>query len=242
MSENLAQMVKENKMNFSTAELDTPNSDIVVEAEAVEVVEKHTIEISSLSDWFTNNVETFPNLRKPTVSISGVDPNEQLIVVLVDKDTVSGNEKNKLTVFDNATEIPVLNIPPLDMQIFNNNSFRIIYDIGEGIFIKTYNLKKTMASVFCYDVDDLLIPYAIQKCKKSDSEIDMIYGNQQSAREKLSLNLDVENFHLKYKQSAKVTDLTTNLDAVKWLIERQGSIEDVNHHLQIDTVIIDMLS
>ena len=43
-------------------------------------------------------------------------------------------------------------------------------------------------------------------------------------------------------QSSKAEGLQTNLDAVKWLIDRQSTISDINHHLQIDNAIIDTLT
>ena len=47
----------------------------------------------------------------------------------------------------------------------------------------------------------------------------------------------------RYKQSAKaVKDLTTIQDVVNWLIERQASVTDINHHLQIDGVLINILT
>ncbi len=243
MSENLSQMVKEGQVQesvFSATDLDIPDLESTTTEEQTEEQSNDKIGIVSLSDWFDGNVDNFPNLRKPTVSIQGVDPNEQLIVIVVNTNN-EGEEKCKMVVFDDAHVVPVLNLPAIDMQIYNNG-FRIIYDLGNGVFIKSYGVRKGLITVFCNDIDDLLIPYEVSRVKKSDTEITILPADSTIPRVKLAETLDFEALQLRYKQSAKSENLTTKLDAVKWLIEKQGSIEDINHHLQIDNVIIDTLS
>jgi hypothetical protein len=52
----------------------------------------------------------------------------------------------------------------------------------------------------------------------------------------------LEDLQLLYKQSAKCLDkFTTNNSVVEWLIDRQKDIFDINHHLQIDDVIMNIL-
>ena len=243
MNDNLSQMVKETPVNenvFSEADLDIPDIENTIQvATSMEEQTSNSIEITSLSEWFDSNVDNFPNLRKPTVSIQGVDSNEQLIVIVVSTDN-NGAEKCKLLVFDDANIIPVLNLPAMDMQAYSNG-FRIVYDLGNGIFIKSYGVRKGLISVFCHDVNDLLIPYAVSRSKKNDEYIEIISPDIAAPEAKLAEALDQESLQLRYKQSNKAEGLNTNLDAVKWLIEKQSDIEDINHHLQIDNVIIDSL-
>ena len=60
---------------------------------------------------------------------------------------------------------------------------------------------------------------------------------------KLQQQLDKEALVLLYKQSKKeAKDLSTNYDAVKWLQNRQNLVRDLYHHLQIENVIIELLS
>jgi len=241
MSENLSQMVKDGQVNervFSTTDLDIPKDSPTINQ--TEEVDDSIIEITSLSEWFEGNVDNFPNLRKPTVSIQGIDPNEQLIVIVVGTNN-EGEEKCKLVVFDDANTIPVINLPAIDMRVYNNG-FRIIYDLGNGVYMKSYGVRKGLITIVCYDYEDLLIPLDVSRVKKSDSEIDKPVIDATVSRANLSNDLDHESLQLRYKQSVKAEGLHTNLEAVKWLIERQGDIEDINHHLQIDNVIIDTLS
>ena len=247
MNENLSQLVKEtpgiDPVVFSEEELDLPiDVEKAEELSADDQTDSYIIQISSLTDWFDANVENFPNIRKPTVSIQGVDPVEQLIVTVqvIDEDTTEEGDKRKLVVFDDSHLIPVLDLPAMDMQVYNNG-FRIIYDFGQGIFIKSYGIRTGLISVFCNDINDKLIPYAIIKTKKSDIDVEVPRRDANEVGQKLIQPLDLEALQLRYKQSSKAEELITNQQAIDWLIERQSSIGDINHHLQIDNVIIETL-
>ena len=237
MNESLTQMVKdtptdETPVTFNEEELSTPT-----ETEEVPT-EENIIKITSLTEWFDSSVENFPNIRKPTVSIQGIDASEQLIVTIA----VPGSEdKRKLYVFNDAHITPVLDLPAMDMQIYNNG-FRIIYEYGDGIFIKSYGIRTGLISVFCNDIQDLLVPYVIVRSKKNSEQIEVLFNDVNTVTEKIMQPLDFEALQIRYKQSSKAEGLQTNLDAVKWLIDRQSTISDINHHLQIDNAIIDTLT
>jgi len=239
MSENLSQMVKngvtEEPVVFSEADLDIPPETEEVQAEAVDPT---IIEISCLADWFDENVANFPNIRKPTMALTNVDANEQLLVTIPVEE--GNDDKRRMVVFDDAHLLPILNKPAMDMQIYSNG-FRIIYDLGNGIFVKSYGVRTGLISTFCNDVDDALIPYGIVRAKKKDTSISIITRDPADVRHKLSEALDIEALQLRYKQSSKAESLESNQDAINWLLERQATIEDINHHLQIDNVIIDTL-
>lgn len=244
MSENLSQMVKngptEEPVVFSDEDLDIPE-ETTEESQAATEQDSNVIEIARLSDWFDGNVANFPSIRKPTITITGVDPNEQLLVTVPTPSEEEGIEKRKIVIFDDANLLPVLNIPAMDMQIYNNG-FRIVYDLGDGIFVKSYGVRTGLISVFCNDIDDLLVPYGIIRAKKKDESIDVIRRDPAEVRGRLNGVLDIEALQLRYKQSSKAEGLRTNQDAVQWLLDRQATIEDINHHLQIDNVIIDTLA
>ena len=239
MKESLPDLIKsgatEEPITFNEESLNIPNVETVPE----EVESVSSIIITSLGTWFDENVNNFPNIRKPTVSIQGVDANQQLIMtVLVSLE--GGEEKRKLIVYDDAHIQPVLDLPSIDMQIYNNG-FRIVSACGNGMFIKSYGVRKGLISVFCYDIDDQVIPYGVVRAKKRDTEIDIIVRDLEDMKRRLSEPLDFEALQLRYKQSSKAEGLRTNKDAIDWLLERQGSIEDVHHHLQIDNVIINTI-
>ena len=242
MSENLSQMVKngttEDPVVFSEKDLNVPPEIEPIKTEAP--VDPSLIEISCLSDWFAENVGNFPNIRKPTIAITNVDPAEQLLITIPIGGTEGGEEKRRMIVFNDAHLLPVLNKPAIDMQVYNNG-FRIVYHIGPSIFVKSYGVRTGLISVFCNDIDDVLVPYGIVRAKKKDENISIIERDPSEVRHKLNEAIDIEALQLRYKQSSKAEGLVSNNDAVKWLLERQATIEDINHHLQIDNVIIDTL-
>lgn len=243
MQDNLSDMVKggvtEEPITFHEETLDVPETE-TQPATSEETAVVSSIMITSLGSWFDENVNNFPNIRKPTVSIQGVDADQQLIMTIL-VSTKDGVEKRKLIVYDDAHIQPILDLPAIDMQIYNNG-FRIVYDLGNGVFIKSYGIRKGLISVFCNDIDNQLIPYGVIRAKKQDTEIDVMASrNLEDIKRQLSEPLDFEALQLRYKQSSKTEGFRTNKEAIDWLLERQGYIEDIHHHLQIDNVIIDTL-
>jgi hypothetical protein len=242
MYENLSEMVKngipEESVTFNEESLDIPVNEVAAPQEETAVV--NSIMVTYLADWFDQNINNFQNIKRPRVTIQGVDANQQLIITVL-LSIEAGEEKRKLIIYDDAHLQPVLNLPAIDMQTYNNNTFRIIYDLNNGIFIKSYGVRKGLISVFCNDIDDKLIPYAVSRTTKRDTELDIITRDPNEMRVKLAAPLDFEALQLRYKQSSKMEGFTTNKDAIDWLLERQGTIEDIHHHLQIDNVIIDTL-
>lgn len=261
--ENLSELVKDSDtsgMVFSEEDLDFPIEDTTqqaqeetVEAAATEEEEvqaqETTIHVTNLSDWFESNCDTFENINQVKVSIRGVDPKETLIITIPDgsgdKDE-SGNEKRLLKVFENANVIPVLNLAGVYMDVYNNNTFKVEYAWSPENYIKTYGIKGGLICVGCLLVDGNLIPYNVSpRVKKTDKtfEISLPTDTVEGIQAKMEETVDMEALQLLYKQISKASsDLTTKGDAIKWLLERQKTVTDINHHLQIDNVIINILN
>lgn len=253
MNENLSQLVQneilEAPPSFSEDDLILPQEEIVKVADIIEDViaepQARTVAITTLANWFEDNCANFENINQVKVLIRGIDPEKTIIMAVKDgsgeKDS-DGNDKRMLRVFQDADELPVLNLPAISMDIFNNG-FRIIYSLDDNIFIKTYGLKTGLISVFCYLANDVLVPYAITRSKKKETELQIVESpNQLFLQTKMVENIDKEALQLLYKQSSKAIDkITTKLTAITWLVERQSTVTDINHHLQIDSVIIDLL-
>lgn len=252
MNENLSQMVQDTTppegVIFSETDLDLP----VEQASTVEMPEAQVeaeapgsavISITSLADWFEGNTSALDNINQVKVAIRGVDAENTLIMAVKDgsdEKDADGNDKRTLRVFDNADNIPVLNLVPVSMDVYNNG-FRIVYQ-QDGIFIKTYGVRTGLICTLCSQVSGKLIPYAVVRVKKKDSELEIPSIQPTVTAEKLAAAADLETLQLLYKQSAKsIDELTTNQSVVDWLIERQDSVTDINHHLQIDNVLIDLL-
>ena len=231
--ESLSDMVKQGNTEQTVPEIEVESTK--------EVLPIQTVSVTDLSTWFTKHHSVFSNIRKPTVSIRGVDPNKQLIItVSSDED----EENRKLVVLDDTDVTPVLDLKPVEMAIFRNG-FKIVYDNINDVVIKGYSTRTGFISTLCFRIEDVVVPFQIVKAHKSDAAItfEIDQKHKEQIRVKLQQKLDKEALVLLYKQSKKeVKDLDTNYDAVKWLQNRQNSVRDLYHHLQIENVIIELIS
>jgi hypothetical protein len=196
-----------------------------------------------LNEWFEENCSNFDNINQVKVSIRGIDPQENLIVAVQNEEgetNEAGEIKRKLRIFDNANIQPVLNLHGISMQVYNNG-FRSICEFQDNIYVKCYGIRTSLIAVFCNNIRGVLIPYNITKIKRGETSIDVPRRLPAEVEAKLSEQVKLEDLQLRYKQASKVEGLTTNLDAVEWLISRQEEVKDINHHLQLDNVIIETL-
>ena len=251
MEENLSQMVREttpadDAVVFSEEQLDLPTTeDEAAAAEEVTAEVANVIGITSLSSWFEANCESFDNINQVKVAIRGVNADQTLIMAVKDLDgeqDAEGNDKRSLRVFENADVHPVLNIPGASMDVYNNG-FRVIYELEDNVYLKCYGVRTGLISVFCNNIDGKLIPYATTRVKKKDTELELVTRDPAEVTAKMLLDADLEALQLLYKQSAKaIEELSTVQTVVDWMLERQAEVTDINHHLQIDGVLIDILA
>lgn len=255
MNENLSQMVKdtpapEQGVVFSENDLDLPVEEVTtIELPAVEIPNESTVTppnavpITTLSTWFENNCNGIENINQVKVAIRGVDGNKTLIMAVNNEDEekdANGNEKRTLRVFDNADTTPVLNLLPISMNVYNNG-FKIVYQ-QNNTFIKTYGVRTGLICTLCNNIDGKMVPYKIVRVKKKDVELEIPVNQAIVTPEKLAAPADLESLQLLYKQISKAIEtLSTNQSVLDWLLERQNSVTDINHHLQIDDVIINIL-
>jgi len=247
MNQNLSEMIREEDQQpvFEETTLDLPTEEATPEEEPVAAEEPQTEEIPivPLNTWFEANSSAFGNVNQVKAVIRGVDPSKTLIMAVLDgQGEVDGHPSRDLQLFKNADVQPVLGIPANDMQIYNNG-FRLIHPYNDNIAIKCYGVRTGLICVFCNLINGEMIPYHVSKIKKKDESIEVVRKPVEEVNEKLSQQADLEALQLLYKQSSKaVENMTTNQTAVSWLINRQNEVTDINHHLQIDNVIIDILS
>ncbi len=244
MTENLNEMVEDTQA-FSPEDLVLPDES--ADEAPTEVVEEAsgvpTINIASLSEWFEANNEAFDNINEVKVAIRGIDSAKTLIMAVKDGSASvddEGNEVRNLRTFENADLFPVLNIPACKMDVYNKG-FQIQYDYNEDTSIKCYGIKQGLIVVFCNKVGDQLIPYNVSRLTRKDTELGVVAYEGADLQAKLAETANLENLEILYKQSSKAEDLTTNQTVVNWLLARQSGIMDINHLLQIDNAIINIL-
>jgi len=247
---NLSDMIRQDEAPvFETSNLDLPEeteaaAEAVTEEEAVaEEPQVEAIAIAPLNTWFEANSAAFQNVNRVQVEIRGVDSAKTLIMAVLDgQDEINGNPSRDLQVFKNADIQPVLDLASTDMQIYNNG-FRLVSPYADNIVVKSYGVRTGLICVFCNQIAAQAIPYQVVKVKRKDEAVEVARSDPAAVAIKLTQGADLEALQLLYKQSSKaVEEMTTNQTAVDWLLARQSEVTDINHHLQIDNVIINILS
>jgi len=260
MTENLADMIRKSddlKQKEEGTDLDinnelppAPSTKESTKKEGADAPEQiqSIIKMELLCDWFDKHHNVFENINHVKVSIRGIDPKETIIFSVLHPEggkDEEGSLKRKLRIWDGANTFHVPELNPLAMEIYNNG-FQIAYDIGDDTIMKCYAVRTGLNIVYCKVVDGLALPYSREKIKKSDDEFNAIYLSDErlvNLRSKLPINADLEGLQIQYKQVHKHLDgLVTNQDAVQWILERQAEVMDVNHHLQLENIMIWLLS
>lgn len=250
MNDNLTEMVKEGLDDkkaplFTEEGLDLPNRSVETPAEAQPEQEQvPVIGTTSLMTWFEKNKQNFGEIKHVKLQVTGVDSKEDLILTIPHESGEvlgDGTQKRRIIKLENANLQPVLDLPGVDMKIYNNG-FQVICQYKGNVFVKCYGVKTGLIVTFCNKIAERLIPYVKTKMKKSESGVEVQDMNPNQVLENMSKDLDKEELQILYKQSSKVIDtLESNHDAVNWLLDRQESITDINHHIQVDDVIIRLL-
>lgn len=198
------------------------------------------IEITNLSTWFRENVQNFNNIFRVDARLRGVDSNKNLIMTVKDQNDPTGETRFPY-VFRDADRTPVLNLPGSEMFIYQNNTFQINYDFSDQVFVKTYNLRTGIGIVFCLreSQNNHPVPVYIDRYKKVKTEsIPVPDITNIPIEERLNETVDIETVIIKYKQIQKFKDdINTNRDLLNFFIERQSKIQDINHLIQIDSIL-----
>ena len=266
MNDNLLQMVEEADQHSSSVPTET---DLPAEQESTdqtddqqdsqpeeavqtqpqtqpETTQHFEISTTPFPDWFSQNHQNFTNVGHVRLSIVGVRPERNFIFKIPDPkggQLDDGGQEMILCLFMDAHKIPVLDLPGSSINVYHNSTFKIVYDLGSGKFLKCYGVKTGLIVIFCANIGNKLIPYDMVKVKKKDRGLNTVEPNLTQIQQRLNQNVDRESLLLQYNQVNKsIDDITTIQSAVDWLLERTDSILDVNHLLQIDKVIINLLS
>jgi hypothetical protein len=256
MTENLADMIKK---SMSTGEPEKKEEIKIVSPEPRtkpdpkpnQVIKKDTkeekadtIPVTNLIDWFTMYHKSLPDVNHVQAKIRGVDPKETLIFTLPHPKGGKGSDgqdKRKLHSFDNADKRSVLNIKPVVLNSYNNETFRIIYHLRENIFLKAYGVKTGLYVTFCAEIEGLPIPYKVVRIRKREKIVKFELHEIEKIYKKLSEPADYEGLLIQYPQINKYKDMTTIKSAIELLLNIQKDVVDITHHLKIDFIITDMI-
>ena len=199
------------------------------------------VPLVSLADWFSENSAKMENIKIAKVNMVGVNPKKTVILAVTEPRGETGSEVDtkEVMVIKKCLQKQVINIAPLQVDVFDHDIMRIIYPCANDIFIKSYCLKTGLTNVFCLKVGEQLVPYMRGRVKKDSKTIMVPIVNTACIKERLSKPADMQKIHLLYKQVEKqMTSIKTNMEAVAWLNARQEGVIDVNHLMQLDDTII----
>ena len=250
MQENLQEMIKSLNVNAEVInstivdEIKDP-TECKVDPTDVKPEENSANEIKLISfyDWFQANeksVEDMGNIHRVQSIVANIDSKDSMIFKIKKGKT----EDKELVSFYNPSLRPILNLPPVYVKIFKNDTFEVLHVYNDEIFIKSYGVKTGLIIVYCANVDGKIVPFERTKVKKNATTIPLKdYSNVvKEIKDRLAEAVDVESIQLLYKQAIKSKDeFTTKESALDWFIKRQIEVIDINHLLKIDSVLINVI-
>ncbi len=243
MTDNILEMIKDFKPEKKEPKKEEP----VVEEQKNEVILTATVAdvgVTSLNRFFESNKEKFaPEIKQTNMAVSGIDKDEILVLTTPDPKggtLKDGTEKRVLHTFRDVSRVPVLDLEPVKFNIYKNGRFRIIHYAGNRIFLKSYGVLTGLIISHCVQVGNILIPYCRNKLKKKEKIIHTIPVNISAIERNLADAADIETVRLKYTQFNKIdySGFKTTLDIVNWFQSKDSEINDTNHLILIDDVIM----
>ncbi len=234
------------EQEVSNVKIDEPTLHQTPPSQTTQPPSEYEFTTMTFPDWFAQNHQNFGNVGHVRLSIDRIRPERNFIFKIPDpkgRKLEDGRDEMVLCLFMDAHKIPVLDIPGTAINVYHNSTFLITYDIGSGLFMKCYGVKTGLIVVYCASINGKLIPYAKTKLKKKDPGLNRVEPNLGQIQSKLTTTVDKEALQIQYKQIKKYLDeITTVESTIDWMITRVQSVLDVNHLLQIDDLIIGMIS
>ena len=244
MEENLNEMVK--NLNAGTqkpipSEVKPSSEENPSEEIKEETAEPINIALTNFYDWYESFSDTISTVAQVKAEVSNIDSKDSIIFKIPkEKDSAL----MELISFYKPSIRPILNLPPVRVKIFKNDTFEVLHAYSQNIFIKSYGVKTGLIIVYCANVDGKLVPYEKVKIKKNITSIKLI-GNDgivDEIRTKLQEQVDTESIRLLYRHADKyITEFTTKESTIDWFLKKQSEVIDINHLLKIDNVLINVI-
>lgn len=192
-------------------------------------------------DWFEANAPSIHNVLRVKAEVSNINPKDNMIFKVKKN---KSEQDMELVSFYNPSIRPILNLPPVYLKIFKNDTFESLHQFNNEIFIKCYGVKTGLFIIFCVNVNGKIIPYQKEKIKKNCKEIEFSIDENlaEKYRQKLLEDVEYELVQVTYKQAIKFKDeFTTKEKTVEWFLKRASEVIDINHLLKIDFVLISVI-
>ena len=246
MQENLEEMIK--TLNSGATAQTEKIENIIEETKVEEPINETPAELSSVEigltnfyDWYETYAESIHNITKVKAEVTNINPKDSIIFKIIKGKDESDME---LVSFYNPATRPIPNLAPVYIKIFKNDTFEVLHQCNDEIFIKSYGVKTGLILMYCANIDGKIIPFEKIKIKKSATGITLVNysGMADKIRQKLADNVDEEAIQLLYKQAVNFkSEFTTKGKTVDWFLKRQTEIIDINHLIKIDNVLINTI-
>jgi hypothetical protein len=243
MQENLQDMIKNlNADPTVVKETLKATSDPTESKEPIKESEGEEIKLINFYDWFESHNKTITNISRVKADVTKIEAKDNMIFKIPKAGKVAG--EMELVSFYNPSTRPILNLPPVYLKIYKNDTFEVLHVFNDEIFIKSYGVKTGLIIVYCANVDGKVVPFERNKVKKNVAAITLknYEGISDEIKAKLSDAVDSEAIQLLYKQATKVKDVfTTKENTLNWFLKKREEVIDINHLLKIDSVLINVI-
>ena len=242
-NENLQEMLKSlNNGNSQSSKINTEKKEEIKEDEKPDVVQSTTeIGITNFYNWYEAYASQMSGISQIRTEVTSINTKDSMIF----KIPKPGSDIMELVSFYKPTLRPILNLPPIRLKVFKNDTFEAIHSYNENIVIKSYGVKTGLIVVYCAIVDGKIIPFEKLKIKKNVTSIkspDYNIGVVNAIKSILQEEVDVEAIQLLYKQAIKFSDeFTTKESTIDWFLKKQQEVVDINHLIKIDNVLIHVI-
>jgi hypothetical protein len=242
--ENLAEMIKtlnkspEQKLVDVSDPTDTKTNEKIKDNSDEETQELNLI---NFYDWYEAYDSSIQNVARVKAVVANIDAKDSMIFKI---SKGKSGEEMELVSFYNPASRPILNLPPVYMKVFKNDTFEVLHQLNDEIFIKSYGVKTGLYVVYCANVDGKIVPYERIKVKKNATTVKLIGypGIAKEIKGRLKETVDVEAIQLLYKQAIKVKDeFTTKDKTLDWFLKKQLEVVDINHLMKIDHVLMTVI-
>ena len=198
------------------------------------------INLTNFYDWFEENSDKISLVSRVRAEVSNINAKDNIIL----KVQKGKDSEMELISFYNPAERPVLNLIPLSLKVFKNDTFEALHYYSDEILFRSYGVKTGLICVCCFYHDQCVIPISRCKVKKNATEVVINFDKEKVEKIKNSFEdtVNIEDIQILYSQAIKNKNVfSTKINTIKWFLERRQSVVDINHLLKIDNVLINIL-
>jgi hypothetical protein len=243
-NENLQEMLN-SLNNTKVVQTKIDNNDVeetntIKEEEKGKVNNSIEIGLTNFYSWYETFSVQITGISQIKTEVSSINTKDSMIF----KIPKAGTDIMELVSFYKPTTRPILNLPPVYIKIFKNDTFEVLHQYNDEIFIKSYGIKTGLIVIYCANVSGKIVPYEKIKVKKNLTSVKLFNhdGISKEIENKLIENVDVESIQLLYKNAIKsASEFTTKESAINWFLKKQQEIVDINHLIKIDNVLIHVI-